>query len=1312
MEKQTQGLDENNRRLEQEIIARQLAEKTLWESQHFTQRMLDITHNPLYIYDLIAKRNIYANHQVSEMLGYTLVEIAQMEADSLLSLLHPDDVDTLKQHLTCLEDAKDSDIFEIEFRIKHKDGECRWVRSRETIFTRTPDGLPHQILGCAEELTPCKRMEEALRESDRRFRAIFNHTFQFTWLLKTDGSVLEANQTALEFSGQKWPEIVKRPFWEAQWWTISKSVQEQLRRAIASAAKGEFVRYEVDVLGAGDTVLTIDLSLKPFKDETGQVMLLICEGRDISDRKRVNALLTRQNHILEMIATGEPLSDVLGIVALWIEKQIPQCWCSFLLLDKNGVNLRHGAAPSLEIEYNEALDGLAIGPFAGSCGTAAYWREPVIVEDIAVHPLWTDYRDLALAQGLRACWSTPILSTAGKVLGTLAVYYGQPRTPNRHEQELAAKATQLARIAIERWLAQEELLRSNAMLKAQQEAAIDGILVIDENRRVASYNQRFCELWQISEQLLQAGDEQALLAWMLSRLERPRDFLNQIKDFYAHPTETKYYELTFKDGRIFDFYSAPVLSPSGSYYGRIWYNRDITERKQAEAALRQAEEKYRKLVESAGDAIIAVDAETGVILDANQMAEKLLGRSRNQIIGLHQTEIQPRERREQYSEIFKNYIESLGVFQAEQELCHTDGTIVPVEVSASIVDVQGKKIVQGIFRDIRDRKQAEKALKQAKVDAEAANRAKSEFLANMSHELRTPLNGILGYTQILQREPNLSAKQQEQLGIIQQCGEHLLTLLNDILDLSKIEARKMELCLSDFHFPQFLEGLVEIVRIHAEQKNIAFEVETLSQLPCLVRGDEKRLRQVLINLLGNAVKFTDKGRVTFKVGYVRGNREWGVESRETRQGGQQGQGSDFTEISEQTSPVSPSFSPIPPLSLAPNSQRGPRVPHSPTSKMRLVVEDTGIGMAPEQLEEIFLPFHQIGDRRRRAEGTGLGLAISKKLVQLMGGELKVKSTLGQGSVFWLDLDLPELPPEVEVVKADEGNIIGLQEEKYRILVVDDQWENRSVLVDLLSPLGFEIVEATDGQDCLTKAFNIKPDVILLDMVMPHMDGFETVRKLRQLPTLSEVVVIATSASAFACDKQKCLAAGCDDFIPKPVQTEELLEQLRQHLGLKWMYQQASGFGEALPQDLAARGATGVSSVEQPSEFSEEMRVSATETQELAERSLAQRHSTFYEGGRLAKRKPIARTATASARRETNALNAAQSCLVAPPREKIIALYELALMGDIRGIREQAHLIEQLDEQFVPFARQLHQLANRFQEKQILEFVRKYMAGDE
>lgn len=1092
-----------------------------------------------------------------------------------------------------------------------------------------------------------QQLENALAENEQRFRAIFDRIVQLTWLLNTDGTVLDANQTALEFSGQKRSDVVNRPFWDTRWWrqgdgedrentTVSPSSpscylcakQGQLKRAIAAACQGEFMRYEVEVGGTVDGAIALDFSIEPFTDQTGQVVFLIAEGRAIGDslpyalrassaqgfssnlrdnfasRQQVEAVLAEQNHILEMIAKGEPLQNVLSTIAQLIEGQIPHCLCSFLLLDKNGVTLRYGAAPSLPEAYNQAFDGMTIGPYAASCGTAAYWGEAVIVEDIENHPVWTDFRDLALSYGLRACWSRPICSTQGKVLGTIAIYYREPHTPDRYEQELTAKATQLARIAIERSCTQEELLRSNAMLKAQQEAAIDGILVIDENRQIASYNQRFCQLWQIPPQVVESGDEGRLLNELLSQLEDPQEFLAEAENFYAHPTETSYDEFTLKDGRIFEFYSAPVLSPSGSYYGRIWYNRDITERKHAEAALRQTEEKYRSLVESAGDAIIAVDAETGIILEANQMAEKILGRLRTEIIGLHQTEIQPPERRDRYMNIFTQHVEAGGVLQTELKLRHKDGTLVPVEVSATVVDVQGKKIVQGIFRDIRDRKQTEKILKQAKVSAEAANRAKSEFLANMSHELRTPLNGILGYAQILKREPNLDAKQQEQLGIIQQCGEHLLTLLNDILDLSKIEAQKMELYLSDFKFPHFLESIVEIVRINAEQKNIFFRYETLSELPEIVRGDERRLRQVLINLLGNAVKFTDQGGVTFKVGYVMEN----------------GDKEDKGEFS--------SF-PIP--------------------KMRFIVEDTGIGMPSEQLSEIFLPFHQIGDPSRRVEGTGLGLAISQKLVQLMDSELHVKSRLGQGSIFWLDIDLPTALEEAEIIEHREGSIIKIQE-KYKILVVDDKWENRSVLVDLLTPLGFEVLEAVNGQNCLEKVLQHQPDVILLDMRMPIMDGFEAVKRLRQLPSIDRVIVIAMSASAFDYDQEKCLAVGCDGFISKPVRIERLLEHLRRHLGLEWVYEEEPRKKHEIKNSL----------------------LSSLGSDVLTDVTV-------------------------------------QTSIVAPPRENLTALYELAMMGDIRGIQQQAKRLEQLDEQFAPFAKQLSQMAKGFQEKQILEFVRKYIA---
>ncbi|GAC1503623.1 MAG: hypothetical protein NVS2B14_16370 [Chamaesiphon sp.] len=390
-------------------------------------------------------------------------------------------------------------------------------------------------------------------------------------------------------------------------------------------------------------------------------------------------------------------------------------------------------------------------------------------------------------------------------------------------------------------------------------------------------------------------------------------------------------------------------------------------------------------------------------------------------------------------------------------------------------------------KEIRDRQRAEEA-------AIGANRAKSEFLANMSHELRTPLNGILGYTQILKKDKTLNLKQKDGLGIIHQCGEHLLMLINDILDLSKIEAQKMELHPTEFNLSIFIQGIIEICRIRAEQKGVALIYETITPLPTAIKADEKRLRQVLINLLSNAVKFTDSGSVTFKVGYCE-------------------------------------------------------------DRLRFQVEDTGVGMAPEQLEEIFLPFQQVGEQSRQTEGTGLGLAISRQIVRMIGSELKVTSTLGKGSIFWMDLDLPKIETWANVNKIEQPNIIGFTGDKRKILVVDDKWENRSVLVNLLQPLGFEVLEATDGQACLSKAYKFKPDCILLDLVMPVIDGFEATRRLRLSPELKEVVVIATSASVFNFDRQTSRDVGCDSFVSKPIREEELIEQLQFYLGLEWIYEE-------------------------------------------------------------------------------------------------------------------------------------------------------------
>ena len=418
------------------------------------------------------------------------------------------------------------------------------------------------------------------------------------------------------------------------------------------------------------------------------------------------------------------------------------------------------------------------------------------------------------------------------------------------------------------------------------------------------------------------------------------------------------------------------------------------------------------------------------------------------------------------------------------------------------VENQRRQLEIQVAERTRELSIAKEVAEKARRLAQVANQAKSEFLSSMSHELRTPLNGILGYVQILKRDRELSTRQTDSLNVIQQSGEHLLTLINDILDLAKIEAGKMELYPADVHLPSFLEGVAGIIRARAGQKDLLFAYEPQEPLPGGIRADETRLRQVLLNLLGNGLKFTDQGRVTFRVSEL-------VRKQPDR------------------------------------------------SLLRFEIEDSGVGMTPTQLERIFLPFEQVGDVKRRAEGTGLGLTISRRLVRAMGGELQVKTEPGQGSTFWFEVEfpIPEAADAEPTFRAEA--IVGYRfagERQCRVLVVDDKPYNRSIIVDLLEPLGFSVAEAEDGQQGVAQAQALQPDLIVMDLVMPVMTGFEAAQAIRQIAAIKDVVIIAASASVFEQDRQASGTAGCDGFIPKPVNTEQLFDLMATHLDLEWIYE--------------------------------------------------------------------------------------------------------------------------------------------------------------
>jgi len=955
--------------------------------------------------------------------------------------LHPEDQQAVEAQLKSIL-ASEQQCFELHFRIIRPDGNLRHIHARVQI-RRDPKGQPLSLLGINWDVTEEIQARQALQDSEERFRLI-TETVQDVFWMSTPGvqKMLYVSPAYEQIWGYSCASLYQNPrsFFDA----IHPEDKEQLIQGLTEHAHGKWM-FEYRIITPQGEIRWIRDRSYPIVDATGELRLMTGTASDITAMKQTEQLLKNTQRLAHL---GSWVLDVVTMETVWTE----------------AVYRIYQLTPDIPIDLEMAL---------------SYYHPQ---EQARIrHAI-----DAAITEGRSWDMTCRFITAKGQLLWVRTrgeAVYLQDKVIQL--QGYIQDITAYKNLELQLRHSHKELLR-------YFEQPLIGMVTANPDKTIINANQCFCDIVGYTLTELQT------ITW--NALTLPEDLPSNI-NYYNQllAGEIDMYQLEkryiHKSGRIVPVQLA--ISCVRDEYGQVVYLigfiQDISECRRIQLQLQETLARQQAIFANSGAGIAVVDQQRR-FLELNQSWQKILGYSAADLIGQTTQVVHIDE--EHYQRFGAQVVTQLPYeeISLEYPLKHKNGSIIWCQVSLNAV-IHGD-LSQGIIVLIVDISE----LYRARETAQAANQAKSQFLAHMSHELRTPLNAIMGYAQILATDATLATAVREKLMIIEHSGEHLLTLITDILDLSKIEAGHLDLVITNVRLQPLFDVIVHLFDLRTQQQGILFHYErdsTSAGLPTLIRADEKRLRQVLLNLLSNAIKFTSPG------GFV---------------------------------------------SL--------RVAYS-TDTMRIEVADNGRGIAASELEVIFQPFRQLGSQDQ-LEGTGLGLPICRQLVTLMGGTLHVSSTPGAGSIFSFELPLQVLqwdnPLSEPSVPLSRRAIKGYQGTRKKILVVDDIAANQTVLIDFLRPLDFEVLAASDCSQALQTINHWHPDIVFMDLRMPKIDGFDCTQRLRQQAHLQDTVIFALSASVLSEQKQQALSVGCNAFLDKPIDFETLLTALSHYCGIQWIEQ--------------------------------------------------------------------------------------------------------------------------------------------------------------